>query len=183
MIYWISRKHPLSRQRKEVQGKLTYLGGSEMTTLLNPVFFNYSQVLSLSFSIPSLPLFLPTSSRPLSIYCISFSLGLWSQHSSIATEARMPATAGAYQLACWAALSCISLAKYMQSQNGAPVAGQLRGEMRQFEGGLIWAFHHFPYISKCSEWSIFFKACISVLLSLTCLADCQLPVHNQNPIL
>ena len=137
VIYWISRKHPLSRQRKEVQGKLTYLGGSEMTTLLNPVFFNYSQVLSLCFSIPSLPLLLPTSSRPLSIYCISFSLGLWSQHSSIATEARMPATAGAYQLACWAALSCISLAKYMQSQNGAPVAGQLRGEMRQFEGGLI----------------------------------------------
>lgn len=67
VIYWISRKHPLSRQRKEVRGKLTYLGGSEMTTLLNPVFFNYSQVFSLSFSIPSLPLLLPTSSHPLSI--------------------------------------------------------------------------------------------------------------------
>lgn len=136
-IYWISRKHPLSRQKKEVRGKLTYLGGSEMTTLLNPVFFNHSHVLSLSFSIPSLPLLLPSSSRPLSVYCISFSLGLWSQHSSVATEARMPATAGAHQLACWAALSCISLAEYMQIQNGAPVAGQLRGEMCQSEGGLI----------------------------------------------
>lgn len=136
-IYWISRKHPLSRQKKGVRGKLTYLGGSEMTTLLNPVFFNRSHVLSLSFSIPSLPLLLPTSSHPLSVYCISFSLGLWSQHSSVATEARMPATAGAHQLACWAALSCISLAEYMQSQNGAPVAGQLRGEMCQSEGGLI----------------------------------------------
>ena len=47
----------------------------------------------------------------------------------------------------------------------------------------IWAFHHFPYVSKCSECSIFLKACISVLLSLTCLADCQLSVLNRIHIL
>lgn len=63
MIYWLSRKHLLSRQRKEVRGKLTYLGWSERTTLLNPVFFGHSHVPS----IPSLPLLLPASSRPLSV--------------------------------------------------------------------------------------------------------------------
>lgn len=135
VIYWTGRKHPWSRQRKEVWGKLAYLGWSDRTTLLNPVFFGHSHALSLSFSIP--PLLFPASSCPLSVYCITFSLGVWSQHSPVATEARMPATAGAHQLACWAALSCISLAEYVQSPNGAPVAGRLRGEMCQSEGGLI----------------------------------------------